>query len=103
MLSPMEPSNFDFTTDEGKTKFFMTAQAELYSCLDDLETAMPEVSTLIHSIDLQLSSFETLKNINNILYQYIYSWQTLHLYFQEILKIRNIETPKYYQADLYLR
>lgn len=97
----MNPFKFDFTTKEGKTNFFMTAQAELYYCLDKLETSMPEVSTIVHSIDLQLSESELLQNVNNIFYQYIHSWQTLHLYFQEILKIRNIQTPKYYQDDLY--
>ena len=101
MTIAMDPSNFDFTTEEGRSKFFMTAQAELYSCLDKIETSMPEVSTIIHSIDLQLSKPEFLENVNNILYQYIYSLQTFHLYYQEILKIRNIETPKYYQEDLY--
>lgn len=101
MTNSMDPSNFDFATEEGKSKFYMTAQAELYFCLDRLETSMPEVSTIIHSIDLQLSEPELLKNINNILYQYIHSLQTFHLYYQEILKIRDIETPKYYQKDLY--
>jgi len=96
-------SKFDLATQEGRTKFFMTAQAELYSCLDKLEISMPEVSTIIHSIDLQLSESEILQTVNNVFYQYIYSWQTLHVYFQEILKIRNIQTPKYYQDDLYLK
>ncbi len=103
MTTSMHPSNFDFTTPEGKTKFYMTAQAELYSCLDKLEISMPEITTIIHSIDLQLSESESLENVNNIFYQYIYSWQTLHLYFQEVLKTRNIQTPKYYQDDLYLK
>ena len=101
MIPSMQPSNFDFTTEEGVSKFFMTAQAELYSCLDKLETSMPEISTIIHFVDLQLAQPKLLENINNILYQYIYSLQTFHLYYQEILKLRNIQTPRYYQDDLY--
>lgn len=101
MDSPLEPSNFDFTTEEGKTKFYMTAQAEFYNCISNLENSMAEVSTIIHSIDIQLSPQEQLKSLDNVLHKYILSWQTLHLYYQEILKTKDIEFPRYYQDDLY--
>ena len=101
MDSPLELSNFDFTTDEGTTKFYMTAQAEFYNCLSNLEASMPEVTTIIHSIDLQLSPEDQLRSIDNVLHKYILSWQTLHLFYQEILKTKNIKSPKYYQDELY--
>jgi hypothetical protein len=101
MDSPLEPFNFDFTTEEGKTKFYMTAQAEFYQAISNLENSMAEVSTIIHSIDLQLSPKQQLTSLDNVLHKYILSWQTLHLYYQEILKIKNIEFSRYYQDDLY--
>jgi hypothetical protein len=103
MDSPLEPSNFNFTTEEGKTKFFMTAQAEFYNCISTLENSMSEVSSIIHSIDFQLSPEHHLKSLDNVMYRYILSWQTLHLYYQEVLKIKNIESPRYYQDELYPR
>lgn len=103
MDSPLEPSKFDFTTEEGKTKFYMTAQAEFYNCISNLENSMAEVSTIIHSIDIQLSPQEQLKSLDNVLHKYILSWQTLHLYYQEILKTKDIEFPRYYQDELYPR
>jgi len=103
MDSPLEPSKFDFTTDEGISKFYMTAQAEFYQAISNLEMSMSEVTTVIHSIDLQLSPESQLKSIDNVLHKYILSWQTLHLFYQEVLKIKNIEFPKYYQDELYPR
>ena len=103
MDSPLEPSKFDFTTDEGVSKFYMTAQAEFYQAISNLEISMSEVTTVIHSIDLQLSPEPQLKSIDNVLHKYILSWQTLHLFYQEVLKIKNIEFPKYYQDELYPR
>lgn len=101
MSYPLEPTNFNFNTEEGVTSFYMTAQAELYSCLNELEQSVTEITTIIHSIDLQLSSNENLKNVDSILHKYILSWQTLHLYYQELLKIKNIQFPQYYQTELY--
>jgi hypothetical protein len=103
MDSPLEPSKFDFATDEGVSKFYMTAQAEFYQAISNLEMSMSEVTTVIHSIDLQLSPESQLKSIDNVLHKYILSWQTLHLFYQEVLKIKNIEFPKYYQDELYPR
>lgn len=101
MDSPLEPSKFNFATDEGISKFYMTTQVELYQAISNLEMSMSELTTVIHSIDLQLSSEIQLKGIDNVLYKYILSWQTLHLFYQEVLKIRNIVFPKYYQDELY--
>jgi hypothetical protein len=101
MDSPLEPSNFNFNTEEGRTKFFMTAQAEFYSSISNLETSMAEVGTIIHSVDFQLSPQAQLKSLDNVLHKYILSWQTLHLYYQEVLKIKDIHFPRYYQDDLY--
>jgi hypothetical protein len=103
MDSPLEPSNFDFTTEEGKTKFYMTAQAEFYQAISKLENSMSDVSTVIHSVDFQLSPERLLMSLDNVIHKYILSWQTLHLYYQEVLKIKDIEFPRYYQDDLYSR
>ncbi len=103
MSSPLDLLNFDLNTEEGKTKFYMTAQAEMFSALSNLEITLPELSTIIHSIDVQLSDPEKLKNIDVILYKYILTWQTFHIYFQELIKIKNIPTEKYYQPSLYVK
>jgi hypothetical protein len=103
MNFPLDLLNFNLNTEEGKTKFYMTAQAELFSALSNLETTLPELSTIIHSIDVQLSDNEKLKNIDVILYKYILTWQTFHIYFQELIKIKNIPIEKYYQPSLYLK
>jgi hypothetical protein len=101
MDSPLEPSNFNFDTEEGKAKFFMTAQAEFYSSISKLENSMSDVSTVIHSVDFQLSPERLLMSLDNVIHKYILSWQTLHLYYQEVLKIKDMEFPRYYQDDLY--
>jgi hypothetical protein len=103
MNFPLDLLNFNLNTEEGKTKFYMTAQTELFSALSNLETTLPELSTIIHSIDVQLSDNEKLKNIDVILYKYILTWQTFHIYFQELIKIKNIPIEKYYQPSLYLK
>jgi hypothetical protein len=96
MDSPLEPSKFNLTTEDGKTKFYMTAQAELFNAMSNLEETIPDITSIIHSIDVQLSPNEQLLSIDKILYKYILSWQALHLYFQELLKIRKLEVEKYY-------
>ena len=101
MDSPLEPSNFNLNTDDGKTKYFMTAQAELFNCLSEIEGAVSQLTSIVYSIDFELSTDEKLKDVDNVLHKYIVSWQTLHLYYQAILKIKNIESPKYYQDSLY--
>jgi hypothetical protein len=99
--SPLEPSKFDLDTEDGRTKYYMTAMAELFACVSNLENSMPEISSIIHTIDLELSPQAQLKSIDNVLHKYILSWQTLHLYYQELLKIKDIESPRYYQDELY--
>jgi len=94
--SPLDPSNFNLTTEDGKTKFYMTAQAELFNAMSNLEGAIPDITTIIHSIDLELSANDQLLSIDKILHKYILSWQALHLFFQELLKIRQLEVEKYY-------
>jgi len=86
----LEPSNFDFTTDEGRTKYFMTAQIELFNAISTLEQAMPELTSIMHTIDLELSSNKRLRDIDNILNQYLLSWSALQLYYRQLLKIKNI-------------
>jgi hypothetical protein len=103
MDSPLDPSKFNLHTPEGKTELFMTAQAELFGCISNLEKAMEDISTIIHSIDLELSSTDKLISVDNILHKYILSWQTMHLYYQELLKMKNVVSPKYYQDDLYTK
>ena len=101
MSSPLDLLNFDLNTKEGKTKFYMTAQAELFSALSNLEITLPELSTIIHSIDVELSDIESLKSVDSILHKYILTWQTFHLYFQEFIKLKNVSVEKYYQPSLY--
>ena len=96
MDSPLEPSKFNLTTEDGKTKFYMTAQAELFNAMSNLEETIPDITSIVHSIDVQLSPNEQLLSIDKILHKYILSWQALHLYFQELLKIRKLEVEKYY-------
>ena len=96
MDSPLEPSKFNLTTEDGRTKFYMTAQAELFNAMSNLEETIPDITSIVHSIDVQLSPNEQLLSIDKILHKYILSWQALHLYFQELLKIRQLEVEKYY-------
>lgn len=103
MDSPLEPSKFELDTEAGRTKYYMTAMAEFFACLSNLETSMPEITSIIHTIDLELSPQAQLKSIDNVLHKYILSWQTLHLYYQELLKMKDIESPRYYQDELYPR
>ena len=84
MDSPLEPSNFDLSTSEGKTKFYMTAQAEFFNCLSNLENAFPQMTSIAHTIDIELSSEDNLQKFDDLLYRYIFSLQTFHLYYQEI-------------------
>ncbi|MEY4333358.1 MAG: hypothetical protein RLZZ196_2101, partial [Bacteroidota bacterium] len=46
---------------------------------------------------------DKLISVDNILHKYIISWQTMHLYYQELLKMKNVVSPKYYQDDLYTK
>ena len=96
MDSPLEPSKFNLTTEDGRTKFYMTAQAELFNAMSNLEETIPDITSIVHSIDVQLSPNEQLLNIDKILHKYILSWQALHLYFQELLKIRKLKVEEYY-------
>ena len=96
MDSPLEPSKFNLTTEDGRTKFYMTAQAELFNAMSNLEETIPDITSIVHSIDVQLSPNEQLLSIDKILHKYILSWQALHLYFQELLKIRKLKVEEYY-------
>ena len=96
MDSPLEPSKFNLTTEDGRTKFYMTAQAELFNAMSNLEETIPDITSIIHSIDLELSANEQLLSIDKILHKYILSWQALHLYFQELLKTRKLKVEEYY-------
>ena len=96
MDSPLEPNKFNLTTEDGRTKFYMTAQAELFNAMSNLEETIPDITSIVHSIDVQLSPNEQLLSIDKILHKYILSWQALHLYFQELLKIRKLEVEEYY-------
>ena len=96
----MNPDDYDLSKPEEIQRFLMVAQAELLKCLHTIETYFSKVTECFATCDISSGSDRTLLQVDKITYQYIMALISMHLFYQQLLKIRDIDTPAYWSKEI---
>lgn len=97
----LDVKDYNLTNILDIQRFLMVAQAELLNSLSKLEEDFPTITELITKVDISTANADLLKSIDNILHPYIEAFICVHVYYQQLLKIRDIITPDYWPAKYY--
>jgi hypothetical protein len=92
----VDPSNYDFSDPKEVQRYILTAYAELLNCLHRVELDFAQVTECFIKTDPASAGLDKLIKLDTITYKYISALICLHVYYQQILKLRNIETPNYW-------
>jgi hypothetical protein len=92
----MDLNDYDISNPQDLQRFLMVAQAELLNCLHTIELDFSRITECYTTCDVSSGSADSLLKIDKVTYEYIMALIALHVYYQELLKIRDIETPTYW-------
>jgi len=97
----LRPSDYNLADPEEIKRFLMTGQVELLNFLNAIESNFPQITELYTKFDIADADPNTLVKLDLVTYQYINALTSLHVFYQQLLAIRDIETPRYYTSNFY--
>ena len=95
----MNPDDYNLCNPQEVQRFLMTGQAELLNFLHRIETDFSQVTECFTQYDIASSDPNSLVQLDVVTHRYIEALIALHVYYQQLLKIRDIETPVYWNRD----
>ena len=101
----LDPANFNLQDPKDVERFLMTGQVALLESFNKIETDLPTVTGFFSQIDVARGDADRLVKLDQLLHRYIEALICLQVYYQQLLRIRDIETPNnwpQYTAQLYM-
>lgn len=89
----LDPSSYNLKDPKDVERFLMTGQVALLENLNKIEIDLPTVTGFFSQIDVAKGDADRLVKLDQLLHRYIEALICLQVYYQQLLKIRNIETP----------
>jgi len=89
----LDPANFNLQDPKDVERFLMTGQVALLESFNKIETDLPTVTGFFSQIDVARGDADRLVKLDQLLHRYIEALICLQVYYQQLLRIRNIETP----------
>lgn len=97
----MDPKDYNLSDPREIQRFLMTGQVELLDFLNRIETDLAQVTECFTKFDIATSDANSLVQLDVVTHRYIEALIALHVYYQQLLKIRDIETPVYWKDKFY--
>lgn len=97
----MDPKDYNLTDPLEIQRFLMTGQAELLNSFNALESDLSVITEILTQTDVSIADSEKLLQLDKVLHPYIQAFICIHVYYQQLLKIRNIDTPKCWPDKYY--
>lgn len=89
----IDPANYNLKDPKEIERFLMSGQVALLENLNKIEEDFPTVTSFFSQIDVAVGDADRLVKLDQLLHRYIEALICLQVYYQQLLKIRNIETP----------
>jgi len=97
----LQPDDYNLSNPEEVKRYLITGQAELLDFLNRVETDFSKVTELYTKCSVAEADPNTLVQLDVVTHRYIAALTSLHVFYQQLLAIRDIETPKYYTDQFY--
>jgi len=97
----LRPENYNFCDPKELERYLMTGQAELLDFLNRIEIDFAQVTELYTKFSIIDTDPNILVKLDSVTHQYISALTALHVFYQQLLSMRNIETPVYYADHFY--
>jgi len=97
----LNPENYNFKNPTEIQRYLMTGQAEMLDFLNRIETDFAQVTELYTKFSVVDTDPNTLVQLDVVTHRYIAALTSLHVFYQQLLSIRDIETPRYYSDNFY--
>jgi len=97
----LKPEGYNFCDPKELERYLMTGQAELLDFLNRIEIDFAQVTELYTKFSIIDTDPNMLVKLDSVTHQYINALTALHVFYQQLLSMRNIETPVYYADHFY--
>jgi len=97
----LRPEDYNFKNPTEIQRYLLTGQAEMLDFLNRIETDFAQVTELYTKFSVVDTSPDTLVQLDVVTHRYISALMSLHVFYQQLLSIRDIETPQYYSKEFY--
>lgn len=97
----MDPKDYNLSDPQEVQRFLMTGQAELLNGLNALESDLSIITEVFSQTDVSIADVDKLLQLDKVLHPYIQAFICIHVYYQQLLKIRDINTPRHWPDKYY--
>jgi hypothetical protein len=97
----MDPKDYNLSDPVEIQRFLMTGQAELLDSLNTLESDFSIITEVFSQTDVSSADANKLLQLDKVLHPYIQAFICIHVYYQQLLKIRHIDTPRHWPDKYY--
>jgi len=89
----LNPEDYNLSNPKEIERFLMNGQVALLESFNKVEIDLPTVTGFFTQTDIATGDVNRLVKLDSLLHRYIEALIAIQVYYQQLLKIRDIETP----------
>lgn len=89
----LDPKDYNLSDPKEVERFLMTGQVALLENFNKVEVDLPTITGFFSQTDIATGDENRLVKLDSLLHRYIEALIAIQVYYQQLLKIRDIDTP----------